>query len=82
MQLLSDETSSGNIHQEEVSGRLLAHRALLRALARKVFSHEGHHLSTRELILLQTLCMGDESAEPCRIAAMDEIDRIFDNSQH
>lgn len=82
MQVLCDEFSSGNLHQEEVSGRLLAHRALLSALARKVFADDGHHLSTRELVLLQTLRLGDDNAEPCRIAAMDEIDRIFDIPQH
>ena len=82
MQVLRDELSSGDPSQEEISGRLLAHRALLRALARKVFASDGHHLSTRELVMLQTLCLGDENVELSRIAAMDEIDRIFDSSQH
>ncbi|GEM_PF-2476990 len=82
MQQIYENSGQPALVQPEIAGRLMAHAAVLRTLARHMFTDSNLRLSMRELVILHALALNTEGADASREAAIDELDRIFGDCGH
>ena len=82
MQQTYDESGKPAMISPEMAGRMMAHAAVLRTLARHIFTDSNLRLSMRELVILHALALNTEGSDVSREAAIDELDRIFGDCGH